>query len=572
MNILLVDDDEVDRAHIRRALNKSNLSVSITEAVTVEQGLQLYKSADFDIVLLDYRMPKRDGIEMVIEIRTEPKNSSTAIVMMSMSEDENIAINCIKAGAQDFLIKTEITESKLRRALVHATTRHELECKLYNTYQKVKSLSETDPLTGLPNRYFFETSLKQAITNNCRTQHKLALLLIDLDNFKLINDNFGHDTGDLFLKQTVIRIKKCLRGNEVFARIGGDEFVIILNNIENNTQASLVANRIINVMQSVQEISSTVISATASIGIALHPDNGNTSAELFKHADIAMYRAKKQGRNQVCFFEHEMQQIFHHRLKIETELKMAIEKKQFELYYQPVINPINDTIQGFEALIRWNVDGVIRMPDQFIEIAEETQQILKIGLWVIEEAISTLAQWHKLTSKPYVMAINLSAIQLGDITLVKYLSACLLKYNVPAQLVEIEITETALFSDTPISHQIINDLNDLGCRLSLDDFGTGYSSISHLQNYPISVVKIDKSLMPTDELRSKNMTLVEGLVAMATILGLDVVAEGIETQKHVDMCVRLNIQRSQGYFYSRPQSRESIEQMFCEKQLTLTSQ
>jgi diguanylate cyclase (GGDEF)-like protein len=562
MDILLVDDDAVDRAVISRTLKKSNLSVNITEAVGVEEGLVQYSKKSFDIVLLDYNLPLRDGIEMIVEIRNAPKDSSTAIVMMSTSEDEELALKCIKAGAQDFLIKSEISEKKLRRAILHSTTRHDLEKELFATYRKVKVLAETDALTGLPNRYFFDESLKLALTNNRRNNNTLALLLLDLDNFKLINDNFGHDIGDVFLKKTVSTIKSCLRGNELFARLGGDEFAITLVNLESSEHAILVAQRIINAMQQPLEIASTLIHSTVSIGIALQTVDSKTSEDIFKHADIAMYRAKKWGRNQACFFEDKMQEKFHKRLQIEVELRTAIEKQQLELYYQPVIDPVSNAVEGFEALIRWNIAGVIRAPDEFIKVAEETQQILPIGLWVMEKAISTLAKWNVGRKEPFTMSINVSAVQLRSLEIVDYLVSCLTKHKISPHLVEIELTETALFKDTLTTRQVISALTASGCRLSLDDFGIGYSSIAHLRNYPISILKIDKSLMPSTVQDNKNTALVEGLVAMATILGLDIVAEGVETQSHVELCQRLNIKRVQGYFYSRPKPCQEIEKAY----------
>ena len=562
MNILLVDDDRLDRTIVKRTLTKSDLSVNIVEAVTVDEGMQYYSEVDFDIVLLDYRMPQRDGIEMIVEIRNEPKDSSTAIVMMSSSEDEELAIECIKSGAQDFLVKSEITETRLRRAIQHATTRFDLEKQLFQTYQKVKTLAETDSLTGLPNRYYFDETLKQAITNNRRNQHKLALLLLDLDNFKLVNDNFGHDTGDVLLKKLVARIKGCLRGNELFARLGGDEFAITLSNLESVEHANLVARRIITIMQKPVEIAATKINATASIGIALHPENGRTSEEIFKYADIAMYRAKKLGRNQVCFFEDEMQQKFIYRLTIETELRSALEKSQFRLYFQPIIEPSDNTLLGFEALLRWKVGEDLRAPDQFIAIAEETQQISAIGLWVAEKAIKTLSLWNSQRHVPLQMAINVSPVQLADKNFAEHIKKYLEQYNVPANLIDIELTETALLENTLAIREAISKIHSLGCNLSLDDFGTGFSSLSHLRNYPISTVKIDKSLMPRDKQDLKNITLVEGVISMAKVLGLNIVAEGVETELHVNLCKKLEIRRVQGYFYSHPVSISEIEKQY----------
>lgn len=565
INILLVDDDAVDRTSIVRALQKSNLVTHIEEAATVDTGLELFSKRAFDIILLDYSMPDRDGIEMILDIKHKSKHTNTAIVMMSTFEDENIALKCIKAGAQDFLIKSDVSEKHLRRAILHATTRHDLEQKLLNTYHQVKNLAEIDTLTGLPNRYFFDKSLKLALKNNNRNEHEFALLLVDIDNFKRINDNFGHDVADIVLKKVSARISQCLRGNELFARLGGDEFAITLDNLKNSEHAHIVAQRIIDKMQEPIELANSSLHCTVSIGIALHPYNAKNSEELIKYADIAIYRAKKQGINQICFFEDEMQQKFYQRFQVALDLKQAITEKQFELYYQPILDPTTENLVGFEALIRWKLDGIILNPEDFIQIAEETKQITEIGLWVIEEAISTLSEWNIHREKPLSMSINISVIQLGDFTLVKAISSCLSKYNVPSHLIDIELTETALFNSSVTSSQVLLDITESGCHLSLDDFGTGYSSIAHLRNHPISTVKIDKSLMPLSIHDTKLASLVRGLVSMANILGLNIIAEGIETKEHADFCKKLNIKQVQGYFYSRPKTRLEIENTYLTK-------
>jgi predicted signal transduction protein with EAL and GGDEF domain len=313
------------------------------------------------------------------------------------------------------------------------------------------------------------------------------------------------------------------------------------------------------------DIASTSIKATLSLGISLFPDNGKTSEELFKNADIAMYRAKKNGQNQICFFEDEMQHKFHNRVKTEAELRVAIEREEFQLYYQPVINSKNNKLEGFEALIRWNIDGEVRTPDKFMNIAEETRQILSMGFWVIEEAIAMLAIWNQKYNCSLTMAINVSAHQLSDVALVQHLSDCLKRHNVAAELIDIELTETALFKDTSETQDVIVGINDLNCRLSLDDFGTGFSSISHLRNYPITVVKIDKSLMPQGKDDLKLIALIESMVSMASILGLDIVAEGVETEYQLMLCKQFNIQHIQGYYFSPPLKQQDIEEKYLER-------
>lgn len=443
MNVLIVDDDKVDQELVLRALRKSHLDVSIDTAKTVDEGLDLYQEHSYDIILLDYRMPERDGTEMIYELTQLPTSSNTAIVMMSSSEDEQLAIDCLKAGAHDFLMKSEVTGVRLRRAVLQAKARFELEQQLAESYKKVKILAESDPLTGLSNRAYFEHSLRINIVNNIRDKHKIALLLIDLDNFKFINDTYGHDVGDRLLLLVVDSIKSCLRGNELFARLGGDEFSICLSNLDTAEDASKVATRVVETLTKPFLINESEIHSTASVGISIYPDNATDFEELFKQADIAMYRAKKLGRSRVCFFEEEMQEQFYLRALLEKELKQAQELRQFLLHYQPILNPKNKTLFGFEALIRWGVDGRLRSPRDFVPVAEQTQQMVSIGRWIIKTALSSLGKFNQGRENLLVMTINLSTIQFHDVKLVDYIQKCLIEYKVAPSLVAFELTESA---------------------------------------------------------------------------------------------------------------------------------
>ena len=389
-------------------------------------------------------MPRRDGIEMVMELRSLPKNESSAIIMMSASEDENLALACIKAGAQDFLTKAEITANRLRRSMQQAKTKYDLEIELHNSYQRIKQLAESDPLTGLANRYMFDENIRIAVADNKRNNAYLALLLFDLNNFKAVNDTHGHDTGDKLLQEITVRIKKILRGNEFFSRFGGDEFAILLGGLEKVSIANKIAKRIISQMQEPFEINNLTITCSLSIGISIHPNNCDTPVELFKFADIAMYRAKKKGNGHICFFEEEMQEQVSQRYFLEKELRKAVTQgDQFLLHFQPIYNMADGKLHGFEALIRWAINGSFRQPDDFIPLAEETHLIIDIGRWVIQEAFENIAQWNRLTSENLSIAINLSAIQLGDDGLLEFVRQLLKKHELNPSLIEFELTETA---------------------------------------------------------------------------------------------------------------------------------
>jgi diguanylate cyclase (GGDEF)-like protein len=565
MNILLVDDDAIDREVVKRALRNNAEVSSLHEVSSAEEGLNAVENGRYDVLLLDYRMPQVDGIEMVIELRSRPNLGETAIVMMSASDDEVLALACLQAGAQDFIAKGEITAAKLKRSIIQAQKRFELEKKLYSSFCQVRELAEKDSLTGLSNRYHFEEALKVSIDNNKRAQTNIALLLLDLDHFKNINDTYGHETGDKLLKSTTARINQCLRGNELFGRLGGDEFAILITGLKYSNDATAVGQRIIKALEAPIEINGHVIQCGVSIGIAMHPQNADSATELTKYADIAMYRAKKRGRNQLCYFEEAMQEQFSRHYEIETQLKKAVIDQEFELHYQPVINTKNKKIVGVEALIRWPKAKLTTFPDEFIPIAEEIRIIDKIGEWVLEKAIRQLSLWQAKYNSNFTMAINISAVQLAHSSLVSVVEYMLNKYKVSAKHIVLELTETALMNQDAAHTQRIAQLDALGCKLALDDFGTGFSSLSHLLNYPINIVKLDKSLLPSSETETRHLAIVKGLAAMASIIGLHIVAEGVETQFQSDLCEGLHIDELQGYFFEKPLSAFEIEEKWLNK-------
>lgn len=558
MDILLVDDDAVDRKAIRRVLKQNHSINLLSEAETVEQGLKLLNEQSYDVILLDYRMPKVDGIEMVIQLRDRPNLGQTAIVMMSNSDDEQVALDCLHAGAQDFLQKGEINASRLKRAILHARKRFELERELYESYCKVKDMAERDALTGLFNRYHFEDALNMAIANNQRHEHSVALLILDLDRFKYVNDSYGHDAGDNLLQQVVQRIQGCLRDREIFARLGGDEFAIVLTDVERVYDVDKVARRILRVMQQTFQINEHEIRCSCSIGITLHPFNGESAGELTKYADIAMYRAKKQGPGQLCFFEEKMQQEFSERYQIEMAIRDVLKGDGFRLHYQPIVCAESKQLKGFEALIRWPAAEKQYFPDEFIPVAEESRSINEIGRWVIIEAVRQLAVWQREYDPSLTIAVNLSPIQLCDSGLVKFIDKALQHFNVPAESITFELTETALLGGEQ-SKDCIAAINTLGCQIALDDFGTGFSSLSHLLSFPIDIVKIDRSILPESQDASKHLSILIGLSSMLRSLGLCIVAEGVETKNQSVLCQELLIDKLQGYYFAKPQPPEDIE-------------
>jgi diguanylate cyclase (GGDEF)-like protein len=563
INVLVVDDDKIDRERVRRLLSKSTGNYNVIEARTVDEGLKLYDKNNFDVILLDYRMPLRNGVEMILEIRTHLRNYGSAIIMLSSAEDEKLAIECLKAGAQDFITKSEVTVSRIQNALIHAQTRFELEKELRNSYLTSKMLAEKDALTGLANRFVFDEALQIAVANNGRSEFKLGLILFDIDNFKHINDIHGHDVGDSVLIEISLRIANALRENELFSRIGGDEFAIMITNLNSIYHLSDIASRIITAMDDPIKTDHASLQIELSVGIAIHPDNTVDSKELVKCSDIALYRAKTKQGSQICFFYPEMQEKLLRRYEIEKLLGAVIANDELVLFYQPILDVKTRRLKGFEALLRLDSkNGLESYPDEFIPISEQTGTMNDIGSWVIETAIKQLSMWNKQFSGDICMSINLSAVQLESDNFIEAIKSNIAKYNVIPSSLEFELTETALLNCSAVIVDKLKNIRKMGCKIALDDFGTGYSSISHLLVFPITTIKLDKSIMPASSEDSNSFVLVEALISMANILNLEMVAEGIEEEFQLSFIQKHQVQRAQGYLFNRPMPAKEVRKIF----------
>ncbi len=568
INALIVDDNEDDREFIERILKKTGQFEKIYHASTVDEGVLALKEHDVDVILLDYLMPQCDGIEMVLQIKSMDSIGPTAIVMISNLEDESRQLECLHAGAHDFLNKTAVDPKSLRKAILHSRKRFELEQELQRSYQHVKNIAEKDALTGLSNRYYFEVRLKEAYKDFQRNQNRVALLILDLDDFKYVNDTYGHPTGDELLKRITRRINGCLRGDECFSRIGGDEFAIILQNITSIQSVTQVAKRILRVSKKSYCLNEVEVTCGVSIGIALTRFDRGDQQNLIQEADIAMYRAK-QSKNSFCYFEKEMQQEITHRTQLEDRLRKAIEAHEIELFYQPILRFEDQSVIGFEGLMRWQHEQQMIFPDEFIPVAEESKLILELGLQVIEGGLKQLKSWQQQGDPELVMSINLSPVQLQDSTLPLHIQEIIEANNLSPESIIFELTETSLLNDDKRKQDTIREIHNLGCKIALDDFGTGFSSISYLLEFPIDIVKIDKSLMPLfDEAVNQSLkeSMTQGLAYMLHSLGITVVAEGVENAAAAEFCQNLKISKGQGYYWGKAEKAEHVEQKWLNRQ------
>ena len=439
--------------------------------------------------------------------------------------------------------------------------------------EQIAFLAYHDNLTGLPNNRLFKDRLQQSISHAQRNDSMLAVLFLDLDRFKLINDSMGHDVGDKLLqviadrliegtrRQDSIGVNMTFDANSV-ARLGGDEFTILLEKVSSQASITTVAKRLIDISALPIYIDNHEIFTSTSIGIALYPNDGKEADTLLKNADTAMYHAKKQGRNNFQFFDPSMNEASVEQLAIETSLRKAIDNNELVLYYQPQVSIIGGQIVGMEALLRWKhpLKGFIS-PTSFIPVAEETGMIIKIGEWVIHEACKQGADWAKRGFKPILISVNLSAKQLREDRLNEIIAQILVETGMNPKYLGLELTESAIILDPERALERLKNIKSMGIKMSMDDFGTGYSSLSYLKKFPLDTLKIDQSFIHDIMLNQEDASLVKAIISMAHSLGMDVVAEGVEQQEQLEFLAKHGCDTIQGYLFSRALPAEKVEEL-----------
>ena len=418
----------------------------------------------------------------------------------------------------------------------------------------IEKLAYYDALTNLPNRALLKDRLHKALQNAYREKEKVALIFLDLDHFKLINDTLGHSSGDELLIYVSKILKQQLREADTLSRLGGDEFVALLPNVKNTEDAEYIANKLLEALRGKHNIGSHQLYITTSIGISIYPDNSKDMDELITNADTAMYDAKEDGRNNYKLYSKNMGNHISKQMSIEQDLRVAINNEsELEIYYQPKIDSRENFICGAEALIRWNhpTKGLL-FPDTFIKVAESTGMILEMGNWIITQSIFQIQEWNKMGLVGLKVAINLSPRQFQDKDLVPLISSLIKKYHINPNQLEFEVTETMSMTNIEATLRILHELIELGVSVAIDDFGTGYSSLSYLKKFPVNTLKIDKSFVIDMQENDEDRIIVETIISMAHTLGFKTVAEGVETEEHVKLLKDMGCDQLQGYHYSRP--------------------
>jgi diguanylate cyclase (GGDEF)-like protein/PAS domain S-box-containing protein len=433
--------------------------------------------------------------------------------------------------------------------------------------EEIRFLAFYDGLTGLANRMLFMDRLDQAITDSTRNKKHFALLFLDLDHFKRINDTLGHHIGDLLLKKVAENIKNAIRSTDsatriseqsrlddsLIARLGGDEFTILITDLKDPEYAALIARRLLKIIPAVYNFEGNEVSITTSIGISVFPEDGNKADILLKNADTAMYHSKKEGRNTYQYFTDSMNKAVLERFSIDRDLKKALQNNEFVLYYQPQLNLSDRKIVGAEALIRWRHThrGMIP-PDSFIPIAEESGIIIDINKWVLLTTCKQAKQWMEQGLPPITIAINLSGYKLASQNIIQSINNAIQYVDFDAKNIEIEITENILMQDTETTIFILNQIKEMNLKIALDDFGTGYSSLSYLTSFPVDTLKIDRSFVMGSMLNNNNLVIIKAIIAMGHSLAKKIVAEGIETQEQYNFLKEFGCDEGQGYYFNHP--------------------
>jgi diguanylate cyclase (GGDEF)-like protein len=427
----------------------------------------------------------------------------------------------------------------------------------------METLAFYDPLTGLANRRLFKNRLENSVKSVLRSGQSMALMFLDMDQFKRVNDTLGHDAGDILLKEVSNRLSNTVRENDTVSRVGGDEFTILLTDIRGVKDVRVVADKILKSLAKPIRVKGQDIITSVSIGITMTPEDSTDINTLMKNADLAMYSAKEHGRNNYQFFSEEMNHSILEHLALEKEISEALQRDQFRLVFQPKVSLFDYRTTGVETLIRWEhpEKGLIP-PDYFIPVAEETGQIIDIGNWVLEQAcrqISTLLLKNIMAPDTKV-AVNLSAKQFSDPLLPDRIREVLEITKIPPRCLELELTESTLMEDVESAIKIMQDIKNTGVSIAIDDFGTGYSSLAYIKRFPIDVLKVDRSFVMDIPEDKNDMAITAAVIAMAHKLSLNVVAEGVETEEQLKYLRQNNCDEGQGYFFSRPLSLGQLHQ------------
>jgi diguanylate cyclase (GGDEF)-like protein len=606
--VLIVNDDPASLLALETLLTGagSGSGYEIVTAASGEAALRHVLKHEFAVILLDVGMPVMDGFETAEAIHSHPRSASIPIIFITAYySDEINRLKGYQEGAVDYLLTPVIPKilqskvdvfvelAKKRLELQHKTRELEelnqdlrvqrvrdleranaaLQAEIAErkqAEQRAHELATLDPLTRLANRRSLIEKLEQAIAHAEQQRECLALLFLDLDKFKTINDTLGHEAGDGILVEAALRLMTSIRASDIAARLGGDEFVVLLEDVANPAAAGKVARKIAQSLAQPYELGLHTVRTSASIGISVYPQDGASAQILMKNADLAMYHAKKERRGSIQFFREELNARMLERIRFEHELYQAIEQEQFELHYQPKVEMSSGRVSGVEALLRWHHPRHGLIPaEQFISAATDHRLLLPIGEWVLSEACAQARRWMDLgldaLSLPIAVNVTIPELQCDFPAKMRKLLAT---HGIPPSCLQLEVTESLLIRDLEKVSSVLQQISDSGITIAIDDFGTGYSSLSLLKTLPVDILKIDQSFIGGIGEDDGDCAIVAAIVSMARALALRVVAEGVEHEKQLTLLTKLGCDEYQGYIYSEPLPPDALLQRLLEARQT----
>ncbi|MDT8453108.1 MAG: EAL domain-containing protein [Gammaproteobacteria bacterium] len=553
--ILLADDDPSIRLMIRHVLEAEEYDI-----VEAEDGLDAIRAVEKQrpaLILLDAVMPGLDGFATCKQIK-ERGYADIPVIMITGLDDEASVEQAYEAGAIDYITKP-IKWAVLKHRVRSIVNRVMAE-------RKVQRLEYRDTLTQLPNRLLFVDRLEQALVRAERHRESVALMLVDIDDFKLVNDSFGHEAGDKLIKAVGDLLSKSLRRADTVARLGGDEFAIIIENVDGDDDAVSIADNLTTILKHNVRLDDQETFTSASVGIAMFPDDGMDAGTLLKNADTAMFRAKEQGRRCFQFYKPEMSVNAMERLELENSIRKAIDNNELVIHYQPTIDIHNNEVIGVEALLRWqHPDKGIICPDDFLPVAIESGLIVAIGEWMIKTVCHQLRMWKEAGMENQSISINLTSKQFKDQDVVTLFKVAMDEHDIEGAELNIEVTEKTLLAGEGEIEAILMQLHDLGMTITVDDFGIGFASLTNLKDLPIDVVKIDGTFIAGIPHNEHDVAVVNAIAGLTRNLKMKLLAEGVENEHQLNLLKGLGCQHAQGFYWSKALPADQYEQYYLNR-------
>ncbi|GMR16722.1 MAG: hypothetical protein BMS9Abin31_1092 [Gammaproteobacteria bacterium] len=550
--VVLADDDPSIRLMVRHVLESEDFDI-----IEASDGLEAIKAVEKHhpaLILLDAVMPGIDGFTTCQQIK-EKGHTDIPVMMITGLDDDASVERAYEVGAIDFITKP----------IKWAVLKHRVKSVVAKVIaeRKVQLLAYRDTLTGLPNRLLFADRLEQAVMRSDRSRTSMALMLVDIDDFKLVNDSFGHDAGDKLIKAVGELISKSLRRADTIARLGGDEFAVIIEGIDGPEDAISIADNLTTILEHNVRLDDQETYTSASIGIAIYPDDGKDARTLLKNADTAMFRAKENGRHCFQFYKPEMSVSAMERLDLENSLKAAFENDEFLIHYQPVIDIHKNEVVGVEALLRWqHPDKGMIQPSDFVGVVEDCGLIVALGEWLIFSVCKQIKMWQDAGLENQNVSINLAPRQFKEQDLVALFTQAMAESNIEGTSLSVEVTERTLIDNIGEVESTLKKLRDMGLKILLDDFGTGYASLAYLKEFPVDVVKIDRAFITGIPDNEEDSTIVDAIAGLTRGLKLSLHAEGVENERQLSVLKSIGCQYAQGFYWSKALPGNEYEQFY----------